>query len=225
MSWLAPLKAPSQVVCPWTCPAHPHIWGRGGGEGWGSPSLSPVGQLIPGQTNSPLKHPWDSGFSLGSRLTAGPAPAQQGLVSPSAGTWSQVRAPLICTTSGPQPTWSSSFSLFPARLRIPSGRLSGCSWRLASQHSSILPASVSIPCLADLGIQEDPTKESWEQLEAQEDRCASPSARRPGPWVRSPSACPSAPTGGKQQCLLNVTPDSLTSDPAATEVATLLGGP
>ena len=30
-------------------------------------------------------------------------------------------------------------------------------------HSSILPASISIPCLADLGIQEDPTKESWEQ--------------------------------------------------------------
>ena len=57
-----------------------------------------------GQTNSPLKHPWDSSFSLGSRLTAGPAPAQKGLVSPSAGTWSQVWAPLICTTSGPQPT-------------------------------------------------------------------------------------------------------------------------
>ena len=75
------------------------------GEAGGGVALTiPVGWLIPSQTNSPLKRPWASGFSLGSRLTAGPAPAQQGLVSPSSGTWGQVWAPLTCTTSGPQPT-------------------------------------------------------------------------------------------------------------------------
>lgn len=62
-SWLvlvSPLKASSQVLFPWICPARPHVWGLGVG---GSPSPSPTGRLIPGQTNSPLKRPWGSGFS------------------------------------------------------------------------------------------------------------------------------------------------------------------
>lgn len=103
-SWLvlvSPLKASSQVLFPWICPARPHVWGLG--VGGGHPHHLLQGGSFPARPTA-LSSVRGARASQGSRLPAGPAPAQQGLVSPSAGTWSQVWPPLICTTAGPQPT-------------------------------------------------------------------------------------------------------------------------
>lgn len=61
------------------------------------------------------------------------------------------------------------------------------------------------------------------------DRCEGPSACRPGPpgpglhrYILQPE--PGREPGWKQQCLLGMTPDRLTSDVAVAEVAVLLGG-
>lgn len=96
--------------------------------GVGSPSPSAGAWLCPGQPQTG-RQPSQASLALRASLWLAawqlrPAPARQGLVSPSAEARSWVWAPLICTAAGPSALLALFFLLAPGQIENPSGGLS-----------------------------------------------------------------------------------------------------